>query len=612
MGFLGSTRGLTPNLDALAKQGVVFSRAYAHVPLTPPSHATILTSTYPQFNHLDYMGQPLGKDLPDMPQILHEHGYRTAASVGSMILDPKNVTAIGFDRGFDKYEANFHQKAAGEDRFKSVERRAEDVVDRALRWLNQRPPGPFFLWVHCYDPHGPYEPPEPFKSRIHDPYDGEIAYTDSAIGKLFDALRAKGLYDNTVIVVTADHGEAFGEHGETHHGVFLYDETMHVPMVIKLPKQRAAGRRIDSRVRLVDIAPTLLGEASLPVPAAMQGESLRSMLTVPHGSTTDEDRPAYAETTYAHRAFHWSVLRSWRSGKYLYVRAPERELYDQSTDAGATHNLAADAKAVSDTLDGQLEGFRKKTSSGAVKGASLTAEQAESLRALGYLSSSGASTESDEDGPDPKAHIEIANLFTQALFDTQEDRFEEAVPKLEQVLQAEPNTPLAYLELGKAYLRLKNYTKAVPLLKTAVEKLPDDFSARFQLGRALVETKDWPEAAPQFEAALAHTPSSVELHFYLAVVYERSQRIPEAMRQFQETIKLQPDHFRANLLLGRLYGMQGDGKSALPYLRKAVKVDPKSLEAHMFLANVYGQLGQTASAQRERAEAERIKAGSGQ
>ncbi|HEY7096519.1 MAG TPA: sulfatase-like hydrolase/transferase [Terriglobales bacterium] len=613
MGFLGSKLGLTPNLDALAKDAVSFPHAYSHVPLTPPSHATILTSTYPQFNHLQYMGEPLSKDVPYIPEIFRRRGYRTGAFVGSMILDPKNVTAFGFERGFDVYNAGFHKRKKDEDRYQSVERRAADVVDRASTWLSKKPAGPFFLWVHCYDPHGPYDPPEPFKSRFQDPYDGEIAYTDSAMGKLLAVLRSRSLYDNTLIVVTADHGEAFGEHGERHHGVFLYDETIHVPLLVKMPKEASAGTTVSTRARLVDIAPTMLQVAGLPVPSAMQGSSLVSLIKSSDATAKDSERPAYSETIYSHRAFGWSVLRTWRTGKYLYVQAPKRELYDESSDPRAQNNIETASKAVADTLSGQLNDFRQKTSAAGTSSGKLDPEQAENLRALGYLPSTiTTGSNADEAGPDPKDHIEIANLLTEALFDSQEERYEDAVPKLEKVLAQEPNTSLAYLELGRAYLRLEQPQKAVPLLRTAVEKLPDDVTANYELGKALFETKDFAEAAPQFEIAAKHNPTSAELHFYLAVVYERSERIPDAVKEFQETIKLKPDHFRANLLLGRLYGMQNEFTKALPYLKQAAQIDPTSVEAHMFLANVYGALGQTENARRERSTIEKLKSPGGQ
>jgi arylsulfatase A-like enzyme/Tfp pilus assembly protein PilF len=611
MGFLGSGRGLTPNLDALARQSVVFSRAYAQVPLTTPSHASIFTGTYPQFNHLNYMGQPLAEDLPYLPDILHHRGYKTAAFVGSLIIDPKNPVAAGFGRGFDTYDAPFHNRVKGEDRYQSVERRAEAVVEHTLAWLSAHPQGPFFIWVHCYDAHAPYDPPEPYKTRFaSEPYDGEIAYTDSAMGKLFAGLQARKLFDGAIIALMADHGEALGEHGEHHHGVFLYDETIHVPLLFKLPGQRFAGERREGRVRLADVAPTILEAATLPVPSAMQGESLMGVMQT-MGRTrpgTDVDRPAYAESDYAHRAFGWSALRSWRTGKYLYVDAPERELYDQTADPGALRNLAPKANAVADTMQAQSDGFRHKTARAESARATLSPEQSESLRALGYVGTdSSAAAEGADRGPDPKGKTDIADLLDQALVSIQEEEFETALPKLEEVLKAEPNTPLAYLELGRAYVHMKESEKALPYLRTAVEKLPEDGMARFMLGRALVETGNWAEAAPQFEAALTHAPSSSNLHFYLAVVYERTKKIPEAMKQFRETIALKPDHFRSNLLLGRLLAMQGNSVEALPYLREAAKTDPNSIDAHLFLANVYAQLGQKANAERERAKAARLK-----
>jgi arylsulfatase A-like enzyme len=220
MGFLGSDRGLTPNLDALARQAVTFSRAYAQVSLTSPSHAAILSGTYPQFNHVNYIGDPLGKSVPFLPDILHRNGYHTAAFVGALALEPKRL-APGFERGFDTYDAGFHRRGPREDRYHSLERRGEEVVSRALAWLSKQSARPFFLWVHLYDPHDPYSPPEPYKSRYQaEPYDGEIAYTDSAVAKLLAGLRTRRLFDSALIAVMADHGEAFGEHGENHHGIF--------------------------------------------------------------------------------------------------------------------------------------------------------------------------------------------------------------------------------------------------------------------------------------------------------------------------------------------------------------------------------------------------------
>jgi len=633
MGFLGSKVALTPNLDALARQGIVFSRAYAHVPLTTPSHATILTGTYPQFNHLDDLGTPLAKEIPFLPDILRHHGYHTAAFVGAQVLDPKSAAVPGFDRGFDTYDAGFHSRQPGEDRYHSVERRAQVVVDHALAWISQHSTGPFFVWVHLYDPHDPYDPPPPFKARYAaSPYDGEIAYVDFALGKLLGALRSRGLYEGTLIAVAADHGEAFGEHGEQSHGFFLYDETLHVPLMIKLPGERAAGLRIGSRVGLVDLAPTVLQEVGIEPPVAMQGKALPNLMKPgtgnAHATVTAQpalDRPAYAETDYPHRAFGWSPLYSLRAGKYLYIDAPERELYDQSVDPKALHNLASSSKAVADTMSSQLEEFRRTTAGAATGQPVVDNQRVEQLQALGYVtgfakpgsekpgsdkpgSEKPGSDMRKQSGPDPKGKIRVANLLHEALLEMEDDRYRDAIPQLEQVLKEEPDMPLANLQLGRAWSGLENYDKALPWLRKAVKLTPESGRAHFELGMALAETEDWAAAASQLEAALVYVPDSDEMYFDLATAYEHLGRIPDARKSYQTALQLNPNHYRANLMFGRLLGMHDDASAALPYLRKAVQLQPQSPDAHKFLANVYTELGQEENASRERAEAQRLSA----
>jgi arylsulfatase A-like enzyme/Tfp pilus assembly protein PilF len=616
MGFLGSTRGLTPNLDAVAKQGIVFSRAYSHVPITTASHTTILTGTYPQFNHVNDFGIPLARNLPYLPDLLHQHGYHTGAFVGSLILDPLDGTAPGFDRGFDVYDAGFHLRRHGADRYKSVERRAGEVVDRALGWLSQLSNGPFFLWVHFYDAHDPYDPPDPYKDRYRsDPYDGEIAYADSALGKLFAELRKHGIFDETMIAVMADHGESLGAHGENTHGIFLYDETLHVPLLVKLPLNRTAGKRVETRVGLVDVAPTLLQEAGIPVPKEMQGAALlesvapasrRQPRSVSHDITAD--RPAYAETDYPHRAFGWSSLRALRTGKYLYIQAPDRELYNQTTDPAAAHNLAPHATAVADTLGSQLQDFRRKTAQTLVELAKPDPEQLQKVQALGYVTSD-TSSESDNKkltGVDPKSKIEVSNLLHDAMFDVEDARYQEAIPLLEQVLAQAPEMPVANMQYGMAQARLKNYAKALAPLQKAVALQPDNGLGHYELGLALFETGDWKGAAPQFEAAVARAPRWADARFSLAAVYARIDRVPDAMTELDTSLSLNPGHYRANLLRGRILSLQGNAAAALTNLEKAVEVQPDSREAHLFLGDAYAQLGRALDAAREHEAAERL------
>ncbi len=609
MGFLGSKAGLTPNLDSFARDSVIFSRAYAQVPLTTPSHAALLTGTYPQFNHISDLGAPLAKDIPYLPDVLHKRGYRTAAFVGAYILDPK-TQARGFDRGFGTYDAAFHRRSPGEDRYKSVERRAEDVVDHALKWLSGRPPGPFFAWLHFYDAHDPYDPPSPYKEKYaSNLYDGEIAYTDAQVGRFLTALRSRNLYRNTIIVVAADHGEAFGEHGEQRHGMFLYDETIHVPLLIKLSGQRAAGEHIDNRVALADVAPTVLKAIGLPVPAAMQGEPL-----LPSAASSDTapeaNRPIYSESDYAHRAFGWAVLQSWRAGKYLFIKAPKAELYDQSADPAATHNLFGSSSAVADTLNSQLEAFHRKTASEQKEQAKLDPAQAENLRALGYLAADpSAQGNSDQSTVDPKDKIQIANAMHQALVDIEEDRYTEAIPKFERVIESEPNASSAYLELGRAFIHTKAYDKAVPVLRSAVEKMPDSGMAHYELGLALVKSGQWDDALPEFQAATAKTPESAQLHFYLAAVLVRVKKIPEATSEFETALRLDPNHYLTNLIYGRMLFLEGNPQQALPKLLRAEKVQPEMREPHRFLADLYGATGQPQKAAQQRVLAEKGKPG---
>jgi arylsulfatase A-like enzyme len=612
MGFLGSQRELTPNLDALAKDGVVFTRAFSHVPLTPPSHATILTGTYPQYNHVDDFGSRLGKDVSYLPDILHAQSYRTAAFVSSVILDPIVGSAPGFDRGFDVYDAGFHHRRPGEDRYKSIERRADEVVARAEAWLQGRRPGPFFLWLHFYDAHDPYDPPEPFKTKYADaPYDGEIAYTDRAVGKFLDYLRAKGLYDRAMISVMADHGEALGEHGETAHGVFLYDETIHVPLVIKLPRGSSAAKRIERRAGLVDVAPTILQTIGLRIPKEMQGESqLAAMGAVTGESAPGGDRPAFAETVYPRKAFGFSSLHALRTGKYLFVEAPRKELYDQSVDPQAQQDLATKATAVTDTLTHQTEEFRKSTASSTVTSKeSMDPDAQANLNALGYVASDDVKVGPgiQDTGADPKDKVQTVNLLHDAILDVENTRYEDAIPLLQRVLTTDPGIPMAYMQLGTAYSWLKQYDHAIPVLRKAVQMRPDTLMPNYLLGLALSETGEWEGSVPYFEAATQKSPKWGALHFSLAAAYAHVDRGVDAERELRKTVELNPTDFRAHLVLGRMLSLNGKQPEGIAILKEALKLQPGSVPAHLFLAEAYSGLGQSANARRERSEAERLQ-----
>lgn len=489
-GFLGAKKSLTPALDSLARQSMVFDKAFAQAPLTVVSHATLLSGTYPQTHGATQLGSPLPGNLPFVPDILHSHGYRTAAFVGSIELDPRGGFAPGFDRGFGVYSAGFHQPRKGLNRYASVKRRGTQVVASALAWLSANYNEPFFLWVHLDDAEGESGPS----------YDAGVAAADSAAGKLLAALRGRQLYDSALIVVAGDHGESLGSHGEKTHGVFLYDETLHVPLLVKLPENRSAGA-VRPKVRLVDVAPSILEVAGIPIPPEMQGQSLLRI------AKQGQEQPVYSRTEFPQRGFGWSALESWRAGKYLYVRAPKPELYDLTADPGATHNLAESSKATLDTMASQLSAFDQRVG-GHVSATGLSSSEMQKLASLGYVglqnSSSGANPAAT--GVDPKHKISNANEVLDALAAINNGEPETATRMIAGLAGTEPKAYLAEYAMGLALAEQQQCAKAINYLHKAVELQPDSPWAHYQMGACLMKTGDYKSAAVHLEIASKRLP----------------------------------------------------------------------------------------------------------
>lgn len=586
MGFMGSRAKLTPNLDLIAASSQIFTATYSQAPITPVSHATILTGTYPQFHGVSDFGKPLPSEVPFLPAILKARGYHTAAFVGSVILDPKNGLAPGFDRGFDVYDAGYRvRKTPKEQRYGVVERRAFDVVDRALSWLGTVKQGPYFVWIHLFDAHDPYDPPKGYEARGASKYDGEIAYVDAAIGRVVQALKQRQEYTPTALLVTADHGESLGAHGERTHGVFLYDETIHVPLLLKLPNGKVSQRRTQ-RVELADVAPTLLQIANVAIPPDMQGRSLLA-------PTAGDDAIAYSETHYPSRAFGWSSLAAIRSNEYLFVRAPKRELYDTDQDPAARVNVAAKSPAVADVLSSRLDQFRAQTSADRQSlTVTRTEEQARQLAALGYASGSDRGQESGTPvGIDPKDRIEVANALHDAIVAVEDGRYTEAEPLLVKIVGEDPQIYTAQYQLGLVYSKQKKFAPAIPHLQKAVEIQPDAAIARYELGLALFETGQFQPAGNEFEFVTGKMPKWADAHYSLASVYARTDRIKDALDRLQTALEINPEHFRANLLAGRILSLQGRPDVGLTLLEKAAQLEPNNSEAHAFLADAYRRLG---------------------
>jgi choline-sulfatase len=531
MGFLGAKNAakgaLTPNLDRLAGESIVFEHAYAQAPASVVSHATILSGAYPQATGMSAIGGTLPSSLPYLPELLKSQSYRTAAFVGSIDLDPQNGLAQGFDRGFQTYDAGFEPALPGDARPPVTERRGSEVVTRAISWLDHnaqaqgQAQNQFFLWVQISDTRAPGTS-----------YNSAITTADAAVGKLVSALQQRKIYGNTAVIVAADYGESLGAHGEDGHGVFLYDETIHVPLLVKLPEgqssTKSATTHVAAKVRLVDIAPTLLEIAAIPVPSQLLGQSLLRIAKSGGGG----DQPAYSRSDLPQRGFGWSPLESWRASKYLYIRAPKPELYDLTADPAATHNLAQTSKATLDTLAAQLDGFDRRFSGEAGKSsAELSSSEMQKLASLGYIGlQKSASSTAAVAGTDPKDKIAIANKVIEASSRDQ-SKPEIAIAALNPIVSADPNLYLAQYTLGVALARKAQYAEAAKHLHKAIELQPDSAWAHYEIGATLLKTGDFKTAIVHLEIATGRLPAFAPAHISLAEAYEHTGRTEDAKRE---------------------------------------------------------------------------------
>ena len=419
LGCYGYKAIRTPNLDSLAADGVRFERAYSAVPVTLPSHTVMFTGTYPTLNGMhDFSGNKLGANQTTLAAVLKDAGYATGAVLGSAVLDSR----FGLNRGFDFYYDHFDFSRLQESNLDEMERPGNVVADTALDWLAKNSDKKFFLWMHLYDPHYPYRPPEPFATEYRDrPYDGEIAFADTQVGRLIGFLKQKGLYRNTIIVVTGDHGESLGEHGEKTHGFFIYNATLHVPVIIRVPGEPA--KTIGNVVNLVDLMPTILDAVKQKIPAQVQGKSLLPLI---NGKPIDPQN-LYAETFLPRLHFNWSELRSVENQKYHFIDAPKPELYDLSKDPAELENLFDQKKAVSEEMRALLARMIKENSGDQelAEKSGLDPALADRLRSLGYMAFSGGGnpTISNRSLPDPKDRIQVYELISDALSESQHGQF---------------------------------------------------------------------------------------------------------------------------------------------------------------------------------------------
>lgn len=566
----------TPNLDRLCREGVRFSQAITPSPITNTSHATILTGLLPSHHGVTDFALPLAADKPTLATALRAAGYHTGAFIGAVILDSKTL-APGFGRGFDFY-FDFPAKPAGKSRYGRVERRALDVVKRAEQWVAATK-GPRFAWIHLYDPHDPYDPPAPFAARFKDrPYDGEVAYTDSAVGRFLGFLEAHELYRDAIVIVVGDHGEGLGEHGEDTHGIFLYDSTVHVPLIVKLPKQQAAGVAVPTQVRTADIAPTVLALLGLPALPASDGADLTALW----GRGDAADRVALAETDYPLR-FGWAPLRAVREPGHKYIEAPRAEFYDLKADPAETKNIYEPWNADVQRLRHTLAEARLRRPD---QSAAVPASTVEELKALGYFPETIGQTTASEPSllPDPKDHIAEQNLLHRAMMAQEDGDLDSARKALEQVLEKDPKSYFALSQLGQIWMnylavggRLEaddNHRSAAEYFRRALEVRPDDPVVASQLGKAYYELGRYSDARVPLEASL----------------------------------KLLPGQADARKLLGAACLKLKDYAAAEDQLEAAALLSPKDPEIYELQAEAYRAAGKPALAQKAAARAKSLRA----
>ena len=485
LGCYGDKQIKTPNIDQLAAEGTRFERAFAVVPVTLPSHTTILTGTYPMLSGMhDFSANKLSPSQPTMASVLKQAGYATGAVIGAAVLDSR----FGLNHGFDFYYDHFDFSRLNEENLDAMERPGNVVADVTLDWLGKNWQTKFFLWMHLYDPHAPYTPPEPYRTEYAGRlYDGEIAFADEQVGRLVRFLKEKGVYRNTVIVLAGDHGEGLGEHGEKTHGFFIYNSTMHVPLIIRLP-DAAAGRVVEDPVSLVDLMPTVLRAVGVDIPAQVQGKSLLARVRGEDAQAAERERTVYGETFMPRLHFNWSELRGAEGAKYHFIDAPRAELYDVGSDPGETHNLLGEKKAVGEEMRAKLTAMIREYSAGKemAEKTGLDPALVERLKSLGYVAFAGGGDPavSNHDLPDPKDRIEAFENFSDAMAESQHGQYQESIEKLKGMIKTEPNSVPAHYLQGLNYYRLKMYPEAATELQKTVELSPDYALAIFNLGMA--------------------------------------------------------------------------------------------------------------------------------
>lgn len=583
----------TPNLDSLAREGVVFESCISQTPLTLPAHTTILSGTYPLYHQVrDNGGFVVSPKLTLLSEILSEHNYSTSAFIAAYVLHSK----WGLNRGFDFYSDTFKDESG--DKIISldeIQKRAGEVLQDASVWLAKNKDKKFFSWIHLYDPHAPYDPPSPFKEKYADlPYEGEVAYTDEELGKFFAFLKKEGLWDKTLIVVTGDHGESLWEHREETHGFFVYDSTVRVPLIIRT-SFAFPEKRLKNVVEHVDVAPTILAMLNIPVPEFIQGKSLLGLMW---GTEKNWPDTAFSETYYPRLHFGWSELSAWYHQNWKYILAPSEELYDLPNDKAEKENLALPSDEQKNKMKKTLLKFIAEKSRQALTpeaNQNLDREAIEKLASLGYVSSF-SDVGQRRDLADPKEKIKVHNDLNDAKQLYLEKKYDEATAIVEKILAQDPYIIDAYMFLGNLYYSQNRFNEALSSFLEVLQRKPDYNFAMINVLNCLINTGELDKAVSECQKCLQVFPKDTIFLFTMGDIYFLRKEYDQALSYLFSAMKIDAGYAEALNKIGEIYSVKHDYLKAEEYLKKTLEINPEMTKALFSLALVEEALGNQTAA----------------
>ncbi|HEX9093443.1 MAG TPA: sulfatase-like hydrolase/transferase, partial [Coriobacteriia bacterium] len=582
----GNARAETPRIDALAASGVRFTAAYAHNVITLASHANILSGRLP-FEHgvHDNSGFRFPAGLDTAATLLKRAGYRTGAFVSAFTVDSQ----FGLDRGFDVYDDDFAD-AGPRPAFLIQERPGTETVQRAKRWIDGASTQPYFCWVHIFEPHYPYTPPEPFAARFADrPYDGEVAAADAALAPLLDPILNAGTNGGTLVILTSDHGESLGEHGEATHGIFAYDATLKVPLVVYAP-QLWRPRVIDQPAFHIDLLPTMLDAVGLPVPSTLRGRSLVDALA---GGTLPT-RTGYFEALSAMLTRGWAPLRGIIDGESKYIDLPIRELYDLRADLHETRNLADGQPARADAMRSRLVTFGAVNE--AIERSPENAEVRERLRSLGYLSGPGSGVQ----GPgstrytgddDPKRLIDLESLQQEVIGLYMRGDLNQALTKCRELVARRPTMATSLLDLAHLEREAGHLPAAIDALERALALRRGDAETAALLGGYLTQANRAQAAVSLLQPYAREAHPDTRVLVSLAIAQARIGDAPGARATIARARDEDPSSAMLLVDSGTVYLMGNDREQARTAFEHALQINPKVARAHSSLGMLDAESG---------------------